>query len=488
MAPSRTPSTPLRVPVARWRSVSRIAAAALVAIALPAGAAPDDDDVPRAGPEMVKRVFAELGRVEDKAIQQYVDAVGQRLARGVPRTASGFRFHVVDQWSPNAFALPDGSIFISRGILVLASSEDELANVLAHEIIHVVERHAIDRMVVADSANPFLIGFARAAYLASFSREQEREADSGGQVIAAAGGYDPAAMASFLRRLESIERIQIGTSRLPGFFDTHPATVERVGTTHDRSAKIPFTAKPGVAPSADAYARRLEGLAMGDDPSQGIFRGTRFLHPDLDFAIAFPDAWTLVNTPSAVGAIAPKGDARIAVEFAGKGDDASVVASEYLRKELKKAEARVESSNAISVGGRSGWELVVSVPTAAGAISAQLTFLPHQGTVYLISLAARATAFSSYRGRAVATVRSLRPLDPAERDSIDVLRLRLARAEAGETLQELSRRTKNALDLQRTAVQNGIYTEGGLEEGKLLRVAVAERYAPRSSAVSAPPR
>lgn len=456
-------------------------------VAAPAGADPSRDDAPRAGPDAVKMVFAEMGRVENEALQQYVDAVGQRVARAAPRVGNGYRFFVVDQWTPNAFALPDGSIFVSRGILALAGSEQELANVLAHEITHVTERHAIGRMAVADAANPFLIGFARAKYLASFSRDQEREADRGGQALAAAAGYDPSAMAAFLRKLEYVERIQLGASRLPTFFDTHPATGERAGSTYDRGEKIPFTAKPALAVDAEAYARRVEGLAIGDDPAQGVFRGTRFLHPDLDFTVAFPDGWTLVNTSQAVGAIAPRGEARIALEFAGKGDDAEAAARKYLAKHMKESHARVESSGPVTVGGRNGFEAVIAVPTQAGAVLAQLTFLPHDGTVYLISLAARGPSFSSYRGRATATVRSLRKLDPAERDSIDVLRLRLVRAEAGETLPELSRRTKNALDLQRTAVHNGLFTEGALPEGQLLRIAVSERYTPRAPAVAAPP-
>lgn len=473
-----------------WRARTLLLLGALAVLpvaAPPAAAEPDRSDAPRAGPEAVKMVFAEMGRLENEALQQYVEAVGQRVARAAPRIGSGYRFFVVDQWTPNAFALPDGSIFVSRGILALASSEEELANVLAHEITHVTQRHAIGRMAVADSANPFLIGFARAAYLASFSRDQERDADRGGQALAAAAGYDPGAMAAFLRKLEYVERIQLGASRLPTFFDTHPATAERAGSTFDRGEKIPFSAKPGIAGDAEAYAQKLDGLPIGDDPAQGIFRGSRFLHPDLDFAVTFPDAWTLVNTARAVGAVAPRGEARIALEFAGQGDDAEAVARKYLAKEMKDSHARIGRSGPVSVAGRSAFEVEVSLPTQAGTVVALLTFLPHEGTVYLISLAARAPSFSSYRGRAAATVRSLRKLDPAERETIDVMRLRLARAEAGESLRELSRRTKNVLDLQRTAVHNGVFTVGELEEGQLVRIAVSERYVPREPAVAAPP-
>lgn len=462
--------------------------ATLLAMAAPAARGQDAArSQPRAGPEAIRLVLAELGRVENEPLQQYVDAVGQRVARAAPRRGTSFRFFVVDQWTPNAFALPDGSIFISRGILALAGSEDELANVLAHEVVHVVERHAIGRQAVAESANPFVVGMARAAYLAGFSRDQERDADDGGQALAAATGYDPRAMAEFLRKLEYAERLQLGASRIPSFFDTHPSTAERAGTAHDRGTRLAFTAQPGLARDAAEYVKRLEGLAIDEDPAQGIFRGTRFLHPDLGFTLYFPDGWTPVNTAKAVGAFTPRRDARIALELAGDGEDPEAVAHTYLGKHLGETRARIEKGAAITIGGRPAYEALASVPTAAGTLLAQLTFVPLGGRIYVLSTVASAPAFNGYRGRAAATVRSLRPLEDAERAGIQVLRLRSIRAEEGETLEEVSRRARNALDLQRTAVANGLFTEARLQKGQVLKVAVAEPYrAPAAPSVTAP--
>jgi predicted Zn-dependent protease len=476
------------------RAHAVLAVVLCLAVILAAGARPsraqssaDDRAAPRAGPEAVKLVFAELGRVNNESLQQYVDAVGQRVARAAPRIGNGYRFYVVDQWTPNAFALPDGSIFLSRGLVALASSEDELANVLAHEITHVTERHAIGRQAIAESANPFLIGFARAAYLASFSRDQERDADVGGQALAAAAGYDPRAMAEFLRKLEYAERLQFGASRIPSFFDTHPSTAERAGSSFDRGTKLPFRKQPGLANDAADYVRHLEGLVIGDDPAQGIFRGTRFLHPDMGFTIYFPDGWTPVNTPEAVGAFDPRGQARIALELAGEGDDPEKVGRTYLAKHAKEAKGArpvIEQEAAITISGRPAYEVIATVPSQGGSLVAQLDFVAFGGRVYLLSAVARSTSFKSYKGRAAATIRSLRPLEPEERTGIDVMRLRSATADEGETLAELSRRARNALDLQRLAVANGLFTETQLHEGQVLKVAVAEPY--RSGDPSSP--
>lgn len=441
---------------------------------------------PRAGPEAIKLVLAELGRVENEPLQQYVDAVGQRVARAAVRHGATYRFFVVDQWMPNAFALSDGSIFVSRGVLALASSEDELANVLAHEVVHVAERHAIGLQAVAEDANPFVIGIARATYLAGFNRDQERDADRGGQALAAASGYDPRAMAEFLRKLEYSERLELGASRIPSFFDTHPSTVERAGTTYDRGASLSFTKHPGIAGDAAEFVKRLEGLAIDDDPSQGIFRGTRFLHPDLDFTLYFPDGWTPVNTPQAVGAFTPRRDARIALELAGDGGDPEAVAHVYLNKHLPEVNATLERAASLTISGRPAYEALASVPTPAGILLAQLTFVPLGGRIYLLSTVAPAPAFGGYRGRAAATVRSLRPLKEEERSGIRVMRLCSIRAEEGESLEEISRRARNELDLQRTAVMNGLFTETRLRKGQLLKVARTEPYRSPEKLAAAP--
>ena len=111
---------------------------------------------------------------------------------------------------------------------------------------------------VAISFYPFVIGIARATYLAGFNRDQERDADRAGQALAAASGYDPRAMAEFLRKLEYSERLELGASRIPSFFDTHPSTVERAGTTYDRGSSLSFTKHPGIAGDAAEFVKRLE--------------------------------------------------------------------------------------------------------------------------------------------------------------------------------------------------------------------------------------
>ncbi|NNL84274.1 MAG: M48 family metalloprotease, partial [Myxococcales bacterium] len=181
----------------------------------------------KAGEEGSKRVEVEMGLVDDPKLVAYLDSLGQRIAVHAIQRTFDYQFRIVDQDVPNAFALPGGYIYISRGLLALAGSEDELANVIGHEITHVAARHAAGRQVIAQRGN--LLGlpgavvgavlgekagkrvansitYTNPAYIAAYSRDQERAADRMGQKITARAGYDPAAMVTFLKRLTSTER------------------------------------------------------------------------------------------------------------------------------------------------------------------------------------------------------------------------------------------------------------------------------------------
>ena len=143
-------------------------------------------DDARVGQEASRAVAAQIGLLEDPALDAYVNEIGRTLLRGIPRRPFAYQFAVVDQFEPNAFALPGGYVFVSRGLLALANSEDELANVVGHEITHAARRHAAAQQELTRRQNPLLLGWMRTAHLASYGRDMEREADRGGQMLAAA--------------------------------------------------------------------------------------------------------------------------------------------------------------------------------------------------------------------------------------------------------------------------------------------------------------
>jgi predicted Zn-dependent protease len=433
-------------------------------------------DDQRAGAEGKSEVAAVLGQVKDPKVQALVEAVGKRLLAHAPQRTFQYSFGVIDQWPPNAFTLPGGVVFVSRGLLALSNSEDELANVLAHEIMHAAARHAAARQQVSNAMNPFAMVLTNPVYLAAYSRDQEREADRGGQAMAAAAGYDPAGMNDFLASLSNVERLLAGSSRMPGFFDTHPPTNERTASTATRAQHLAWTRQPGVTQDREDYLRRLDGLVVGEDPAEGVFENGRFLHPDLDFMLRVPEGWQFVNTPAAIGAIAPDGRGRVTLEFAGEGSDPAVFVESFMAERAQEIRAVIDSRRALTINGLPAVELRGSAPGPTGSIAGRLTWIAYGGHVYRLANLAQGPGAERALGRGDVFARSFRPLTPADRASIRVQRLRLATAREGEGLADFSRRTSNQWDAQRTAIANGLFASVRLEQGQLLKIAVAESY------------
>ncbi len=446
------------------------------------------------GRAAAKQVADEMGLVEDDALLSYVGEIGARIASVSPRTDVQYQFHVVDLPEPNAFALPGGYIYVSRGILTLANSEDELANVMSHEVAHVAARHSAQRSTRAQGVGLLAVlstvaaavyggaetaqtvgqlgQIAGAGLIASYSRDQEREADRVGQALAAKQGWDPAAMTSFLRSLGRDVALRHGEARNPSFLDSHPSTPERIANTASRARGL--TRGPGhpLAPGLAEFLARIEGTLVGPNPAGGLFEDNRFVHPDLDFHLRFPSGWKTTNSRSFVGGMKQDGSAVIKLEIQAPGSDPERAAREFLAS----GGLEVVEHGQRRVGGLPGYHSVAVVMTEQGQIAADLTWIAHRGHIYRFSGLTPANLHREYAPVFARTVQSFRPLDPTERASINQVTLRVATARTGETLQRLSRRTGNTWSPEETAVANGVETDTRLRAGQRLKIAVAEPY------------
>jgi predicted Zn-dependent protease len=447
-----------------------------------------------AGRQAAEQVREQMGLVEDPELVAYVEQLGARLAAHAPGQ-NEYRFAIVDMEEPNAFALPGGWIYVSRGLLALANTEDALANVLAHEIGHVAARHHAQRStratgvgvatVLGTLAAAVLGGpsaaqavgalgqTAGAGWIASYSRDQERQSDEIGQQLAASAGYDPRGMAEFLRSLERYDRQRRGEPREPTFLASHPSTPERVAAAEERADEI--VGRPAGTPIATdrrAFLARLEGLAVGPDPAQGVLRGDTFLHPELDLQVRFPSGWNVVNTAQAVMAGAPERDAALALTVQARGDDPSRAAEEFA--------ARVRDVSLRDLGA----ERVNGLPAhraraETGQAVVELTWIAHQGAIYRFEAAATPERFDARARELRAAVESFRPLEPDERAAIRARELHVVEARAGETLATLSRRTENAWSPEETAVMNDLESGEALRAGLPVKVARERPYASR---------
>jgi predicted Zn-dependent protease len=430
----------------------------------------------RVGQEAAADVTAGLGIVDDPELTKYVNQVGQRLARNAPRGGFQYHFAIVDQDAPNAFALPGGYIYVSRGLLTLANSEDELANVLGHEIVHVSARHAAARQAVIRGLPGPIKLFAQ-GHIAGYSRDQEREADRIGQGLAGVSGYDPESMATFLRQLEFTERLRLGTSRLPRFFDTHPATTERVSAAGARARMVAWQRPAGGAPDRADYLHRIEGLVVGTSAAEGVFQGERFIHPDLDFGVRFPDGWTTLNTHVAVAGVDPLHDAQIILEGQEKAPSPEAAAARYLAQPENQG-VQISWAAPLLIGEYNAYRIDGQAATPYGWLPIAITWIARPDLVFRFTLVTKPGSFRRYESAYGALVRSFRPLAPQVRNSVYEDRVHIATAVAGETLASLSKRTNNQWDIQTTAVYNQMFSTTALAPGQLVKVAVAHLHAP----------
>ncbi len=485
--PDRGPAGVRRAP--HWMARS-FALAAVLAGASACGGSPPTRERPRevilrsedvdrkVGEQTAEDVDGELGLVKDPELVTYVTQVGARLARHAPMRRFEYTFQIVDQDLPNAFALPGGFIFISRGLLALANSEDELASVLGHEIAHAFSRHAAARQEVGHSL-PAQIDWLQGAYLARYGREQELEADRLGQALAASAGYDPNGLVAFLRELEKTERLRLGNSRLPGFWDTHPSTNSRVAEASARANMTRWAREVPIAATHADFLERIDGLATGARASEGVFIKDAFMHADLDIYIHFPPGWDTANTHRAVGAMSPKRDAQIFLELQGPGNDLVRAAGEYVA-ELADSGFRLEGTQSVRIGEYPALRAEGLFVSPGGALKVVLTWLERADLIYRFTAVAPANAFRLYTGTFRNVPRSFRGLEDHEREKIQETRLRIAVARAGENLTELSERTDNHWDIQQTAVMNDLFADHVLGPGQLVKIAVAENYQPDS--------
>ena len=281
------------------------------------------------GREQHPSVLQEFGgEYRDPALQAYVREIGQRLKNVSEMADQEFTFTLLNSDTVNAFALPGGYVYLTRGLLALAENEAEMAGVLGHEIAHVTARHTAQRHTRATQAGLLAtlgtigaavlggqaagelaqgaLGVGAQAWVASYSREQELEADRLGIRYLRAAGYDPQAMASFLQKLNdqsALERRLAGSPEAGlSWFATHPRTLDRV---HLAVAEVGGAGTGRLG--GDDYLRRIDGMIWGDDPAQGLVRGSAFVHPELRFAFEAPRGFQLQNTPSAVFGQGPGG-------------------------------------------------------------------------------------------------------------------------------------------------------------------------------------
>jgi predicted Zn-dependent protease len=342
------------------------------------------------GKSAAAEVRATIGLVDDPELQSYVQSVGTELARTSQRPQLPWSFGIVDDPTPNAFALPGGYIFITRGLMSLMNSEAELASVLGHEIGHVTARHsvtAISRQQLAQlglglggilfpETQPFgeAIGMGLNLLFLKHGRDAERQADRLGFEYALGEGYSMREMTDVFSALERAGDEQ--RSALPTWLTTHPSSGERIKLVQQWISELPAGASGARVESAE-FLQQIDGMVFGENPRHGFFREGVFFHPELRFRFNVPAEWNSQNLTDAVVAVSPNRDAALQLTLAP--DVAPTRAAQMF---FSQQGTRVLTSSQQPINGSPAVITVFDAATPQDVVRGVVAHIQHGGRTY----------------------------------------------------------------------------------------------------------
>jgi predicted Zn-dependent protease len=445
-----------------------------------------------------QQVLVDYGAYKDAKVQAYVDAIGQRLARNSHRAQLSWHFTVVDSPEVNAFALPGGYVYVTRGIMAYLDSEADLAGVIGHEIGHVSARHSAQRATRQQTAGLGVlaatvlgallesrgIGGAgdlastlsrsvAAGYIASYSREQELQADQLGAEYLARANYNPQNMVDVIQVLKSQERFDADIARAEGqsaqqrshWLDSHPSNDQRLQQITALAAR--YQGSYGDD-GRSRYLQAISGMPFGDSREQGVTRGRNFYHEPLGFALTAPAGWKVRNGADALALVNPEGNAGLIVQAvpAQAGSDHEAI----LRSLLKAESGRTEPT---TINGMAATHFVGTVRNSQGQsqpAEASVVSGP-QGRTYLFVYAARDTQALLRAQRAMQEAEaSFRALTAADRAAAQPWLLRVVPYPRGGFAQLARQSPLPAHAEQQLRLLNGVYAGGEPQPGQLVKV------------------
>jgi len=273
------------------------------------------------GRQMDPKIIKKYGLYPDEILQEYVNQIGQKLAAICDRPDLHYQFKIVNSPIINAFALPGGYVYVTRGMLAYINSEAELAGVIGHEIGHITARHAVRQYtklqtyqlgILATSIFYPEIGqlgqfadFLARAIIQGYGRNYELQADRLGIKYSSSAGYDPYCVSSFMKTLKNIEEAT-GKKGYHGLFSSHPETEDRILKAEEEAKKVALSASVNFKRSKENYLRKIDGLVFGDDPKEGVVSKNIFRHPDLRIELILPEGWEITNARDALIASHPE--------------------------------------------------------------------------------------------------------------------------------------------------------------------------------------
>lgn len=430
------------------------------------------------GRQGAAQVTAAIGVVRDAGLRSWVDGIGQGMAGSSERPGLGWEFHVLDDASVNAFAMPGGFIFVTRGLLSHMTNEAQLASVLGHEIGHVTARHSVQQMGrqqlaslglgIGSVLSPVIADYGQVASLGlgllflSYSRDHENQADELGFGYALSDGYDTREMITVFQMLR-LDAALAGVGRLPEWQSSHPDPGNRIENTRAMVAASTrdFTA---MKMGGDGFLTRLDGMVYGEDPRLGYFEGPLFIHPDLELVLTFPRGWATQNASDAVTAMSPDRDA--VVQLRGAQGSAAEAATRFLAQEGLQPGERSSGT----IHGNPAVSAEFSAPgDQGGSVRGLVTFIEYGGATWGILGYAVAERFGTYAPAFQRTAESFDRLTDAAALAVQPLRIDVEAAPRAMSLQEFNAERPSSIPLAELAMINGMAEGARLHAGQRVK-------------------
>ncbi len=429
-------------------------------------------------------VRRDMGIYDDAELQRYVSDIGMRLAKESHRPNLPWQFAVVDNPAINAFALPGGYIYITRGILPYLADESELAGVLGHEIGHVTARHAAQQYTRATGSSIGLIAlsifvpgarpFGDAASLGvgllslKYGRGDEIQADGLGLEYSSRSGWDPTAVPRFLSTLSKVDAMS--EKGVPNWLSTHPDPASRVSQAQPLVAK--HQSATATAKNREEFLRAIDGVVIGDNPKDGIVRGNLFLHPDLRFSIEFPEGWEVQNTPEQVAAREPGQKHYMMMQLASlTGQNQSI--EDAAVQSMRSAGFRRSEGQPTNINGMDAYVGLYSGRLQSfGQVVMRAAHVLQGRQVFMLAGFAPKETFAQVDAEITKSIQSFRELTRDEAANVRPNRLDFYVARQGDTWQAIASRHGNLVRATQLAIMNGYEVNEQPRPGERLKIIV----------------
>ncbi len=433
----------------------------------------------QADPEIV----AQFGLYPDEALQRFMQEKGQQMAAVSHRSQLEHQFKVLDSPVINAFAVPGGYVYFTRGIMAHFNNEAQFAGVLGHEIGHVAARHSAQQqskgvlaqfgLVLGRIIAPEFEGFANAAsqgvglLFLKFGRDDERESDRLGVEYATKLGYDAAEMADFFNTLQRTQESS-GAEEMPSFLSTHPASAERYKTVRQLAEKQ--QQQEGLTDAKvnrESYLKLIDGMIYGEDPKQGFVENEVFYHPELRFSFPLPADWRYENSPQHFQ-MAPKDGKAMMMLTLIQGESLEAAAQQLLQNNQLQA----QETKQLTVNGLHALAIVADQVQQQQATLRVLAYLiEFRGNIYTIMGVTTPAEFANYAPHFERTMQGFASLSDPEKLNRQPDRIRIKTLPRSSTLAQALRNFQvPEARLDELAILNGMQLDDQLPQGTMIKV------------------